>query len=190
VTFERAESSEERCAAFANLLRLHLDRWRGSGGSDGLGSPSLVAFHEEMTEVARQRGWLRLFVLSFDGVPVASLYGLRYGRVFSFYQSGFDQAFAKYSVGLITMGLAIKSAIGEGVEEYDLLHGAERYKFLWARDTRELTRFELYPDRLRHLLMARARVAKRSAKRTVRSLVNRAIPGRPTATAVEEALGW
>ena len=28
------------------------------------------------------------------------------------------------SVGLVAMGLAIRSAIGEGAEEYDLLHGS------------------------------------------------------------------
>jgi CelD/BcsL family acetyltransferase involved in cellulose biosynthesis len=188
VRLERAESEEERRAAFATFLRLHLDRWREAGGSDGLGSPSLVAFHEEMTEVARREGWLRLFVLRFDEVPVASIYGFRYGRVFSFYQSGFDRAFAKASVGLVMMGLAIEAAIDEGVEEYDLLHGAERYKFLWARETRELARLELYPGRARHRIMARARSAKRSARRAVRAIVNRLREPRAPAPAAAEGL--
>ena len=47
------------------------------------------------------------------------------------------------------MGLAIRSAIEEGVEEYDMLPGDEQYKFLWTRGARELGRVELYPLRLR-----------------------------------------
>ena len=66
-------------------------------------------------------------------------------RTFYFYQSGFDAAYDKHSVGLVTMGLAIQSAIEEGAEEYDLLHGNEAYKSHWSHDSRELGRLELYP---------------------------------------------
>ena len=51
----------------------------------------------------------------------------------------------KYSVGLVTMGLAIQRAIEEGAGEYDLLHGDEAYKSHWSNDSRELGRLELYP---------------------------------------------
>jgi CelD/BcsL family acetyltransferase involved in cellulose biosynthesis len=47
------------------------------------------------------------------------------------------------------MGLTIKHAIEEGAREYDLLHGAERYKFHWARQARQLERFDLYPPNFR-----------------------------------------
>src|SRR5207245_43184 len=83
---------------------------------------------------APDRGWLRLSELRLDGRPAASLYGFRYRDTFSFYQSGFDPAYARDSVGLVTMGLAIRSAIEEGAAEYDLLHGDEAYKFQWARE--------------------------------------------------------
>jgi hypothetical protein len=43
------------------------------------------------------------------------------------------------------MGLAIKHALNEGAEDYDLLHGKETYKFLWAKETAELERVHLYP---------------------------------------------
>ena len=77
-------------------------------------------------------------------MPVAALYGFFYQRVFYFYQSGYDPRYRKHSVGLVTMGLAIKSAIEDGAEEYDMLHGDESYKFQWAKDVRELEHLELY----------------------------------------------
>ena len=66
------------------------------------------------------------------------------------------------------MGLAIKSAIEEGVQDYDLLHGDERYKFLWARDERELVRLELYPPRVRGAFYRRAMELRYYIKRMVR----------------------
>ena len=62
-------------------------------------------------------------------------------------KSGYDPRYRKQSVGLLTMGLAIKSAIEEGAEQYDMLHGDESYKFHWAKEVRELEHLELYaPD--------------------------------------------
>src|SRR6185437_5964034 len=95
-------------------------------------TPVLVAFHHEVTRLALERGWLRLYVLRLNGRPAAGLYGFLYRSTFYFYQSGFDAAYHKQSVGLIAMGLGIKNAIEEGAKEYDLLHGSEDYKSHWS----------------------------------------------------------
>lgn len=171
VRFEQAESEEQRGQALALLVSLHNMRWRERGGSNAFHAPGLVAFHDELSRLALERGWLRLFVLWLDGKPAASLYGFRYQRVFYFYQSGFDPSYSKYSVGLVIMGLAIKHAIEEGAEEYDLLHGDERYKFQWAREARELGRVELYPPRLRGLLYRKTMGFSRTARKMARRLL-------------------
>ena len=130
----------------------------------------MISFHEEFSRLALERGWLRLYVLWLNGRPAAS-YGFKYGPVFYFYQSGLDPEFEKQSVGLVTMGLAIRKAIEEGVEEYDLLHGDEPYKFLWSRQVRELTRLELYPPQMRGFIcrqtMGWLRTFRKAAKHVV-----------------------
>lgn len=150
VTFEQVEREDQRSAALNLLISLHHKRWldRG-GGSDAFHTPGHLAFHEEFTALALSRGWLRLYVLRLDGQPASALYGLRYGPTFSFYQSGFDPQYARHSVGMVTMGLAIKSAIEEGAGEYDLLHGNEAYKSHWARESRDLVSLNLYPPGVR-----------------------------------------
>jgi CelD/BcsL family acetyltransferase involved in cellulose biosynthesis len=105
----------------------------------------VVGFHQEFSQIALNRDWLRLYVLRLDGEPVACLYGFLYRRTFYFYQSGFDAKYHAYSVGLVAMGLAIQRAIEEGADEYDLLHGNEAYKSHWSHDSRELGRLEVYP---------------------------------------------
>ena len=106
-----------------------------------------------------------------DGKPAASLYGLRYRDTFSFYQSGFDPDFSKQSVGLVMMGLAIRSALEEGCAEYDFLHGGEEYKFHWTSQSRELGRVELFPAvgaaRIYRHAIGLNRTARRMAKRVL-----------------------
>jgi CelD/BcsL family acetyltransferase involved in cellulose biosynthesis len=183
-SFCRVTAEAERAPALERLLALHAARWRTRGGSDAFAAKPLVAFHEEVTRRALERGWLRLLELRLDGETSAALYGFRYGGVFSFYQSGFDPARAKDGVGLVTMGLSIRSAIEEGASEFDLLHGDEAYKFHWARETRPLARLELYPPRLHGLACRRAVELGRVARRTARRLLAR-LPPAPAAEVSE-----
>ncbi len=145
VRFERATSEMERRRALSLLIAMHNLRWDERGGSSAFCTPALAAFHDEFTRLALARGWLRLFTLRLNGRPAAALYGLCYKRVFYFYQSGLDPAYAKHSVGLVLMAMSIQSAIGEGCQEYDFLHGDEAYKFHWAPSVRRISHFLISP---------------------------------------------
>jgi CelD/BcsL family acetyltransferase involved in cellulose biosynthesis len=176
--FERVTNEAERRQALLALVSLHQRRWDTRGGSDGLHTAALVAFHEELSRIALERGWLRLFILRLDGRPAAALYGFRYGEVFYFYQSGFDPRDSKEGVGVVCMGLAIESAITEGVREYDLLHGDEAYKFHWAAEVRKLERVELFPPRLMGRLWNTVVGLDREARRAARRLLPSALMAR------------
>ncbi len=171
VRFEKVEDEDGRREALSSLLALHDERWRTRGGSDAFDAAPILAFHDEFSRLALQRGWLRLFVLRVDGQPAATLYGFRHGRTLSYYQSGWDPRFAHRSVGLVTLGLAIRSALEEEAEEFDLLHGRESYKFHWAREVRHLSRIEAYPPGARGLVLRRARGASRAGRRLARHVL-------------------
>jgi CelD/BcsL family acetyltransferase involved in cellulose biosynthesis len=171
VAFERACSKSQCRQALSLLLELHNQRWRARGGSDAFFTRRLVAFHEDFIELALARNWLRLFVLRLNGRPAASLYGLRYNDVFYFYQSGFDPAYCKYSVGLAAMAFSIQAAIEEGAAEYDLLHGGEAYKFHWSRTVRSIGRVEAYPPGLSGSLYAEAVRLQRASRRLARRVL-------------------
>jgi CelD/BcsL family acetyltransferase involved in cellulose biosynthesis len=171
VRFEEVRSEDRRRLALALLMDLHLKRWKRKGESGAFHTPALRGFHDEISRRALERGSLRLQVLWLDGRPAAAIYGFLHDGVFSFYQSGFDPAFHPWSVGLVAMGLSIQSAIAEGAREYDLLHGAEKYKFHWADRSRELRRWDLFPPRGRGLvcqaMVALSVAARRGARRIV-----------------------
>jgi CelD/BcsL family acetyltransferase involved in cellulose biosynthesis len=170
--FERVESEEERARALDSLIRLHNARWPTRGGSTAFQSPRIVSFHHAISALALSRGWLRLYTLWADDAPAAALYGFVCRGRFHFYQLGFDERFSRLSVGLVTIGLTIQQAFAEGVDEYDLLHGAEQYKFLWSRDTRELERLEMYPPKLSGTVSRTITHAYRHARHFTRRLLD------------------
>ncbi len=143
--FQQVRSEAQRREVMPLFMQLHRKRWNGRRSADAMDGPGVPEFHEEFTRLALQRGWLRLYLLRLDGVPAASIYALRYGSAFYFYQSGFDPGYSAHSVGLVSMALTIQRAIEEGAAVYDMLHGDEEYKFLWARTARDLVRFDCYP---------------------------------------------
>lgn len=176
VRLERAFDDATRRDALQILVDLHTRRWDARGGSTAFHLPALVGFHEDFSRLALERGWLRLYVLRLDGEPAAAIYGLRYGSTFLFYQSGFDPRFAQHAVGLALMGLVIREAIAEGAAEFDMLHGDEPYKFLWAARQRGLHHLELYPPTARGTWSRRiTRVARatRAAARTAAARLGR-----------------
>lgn len=185
--FEQARSEEQRREALRLLIALHNMRWQDRGCSEAFYTPALLSFHEEFSRLALERGWLRLFVLWFDSKAAASLYGFCHRRTFYFFQHGFDPSYSKQSVGAVAIGLTIKSAIEEGAEEYDLLHGDEPYKFRWARATRELGLLEMYPPGAVGLLyegtLELSRMARKMARRVLpKTLADRIATGRGLTT--------
>ncbi len=165
------KTSVEASKGLEIAIDLHNKRWGDRGTSEAFQSESVIAFHREFVQLAADRGWLRLLVLWLNDNPAAALYGLRYGPTFYFYQSGFDPAYSRHSVGVATMGLAIKTAIEERASEYDFLHGDEEYKFHWARGLRNLTRIEMHPPHGLARICRRSIHFNRSARRMVRRVL-------------------
>src|ERR1051326_9188253 len=163
--FERVKSERQRREALAVLIDLHHKRWRERGMSEAFSSAEMTAFHDDVSRVALEQNWLRLYVLRLNDRPAAALYGFQRNRRFYFFQSGLDPEYSRYSVGLVTMGLAIQSALEDGAEEYDLLHGNESYKSLWAQETREIRKLELYPPSATGILYGGIAQATRAARK-------------------------
>jgi len=178
IRFDTVSTEEQRRAALGRLIALHQARWRERGFSTAFHTSNHLKFHEEFSRLACERGWLRIYTLWLDDEPVAALYGFRYGGAFSFYQSGFDPNYAGFAAGLVTMGLAIQKVIEEGASEFDMLQGLERYKGLWARDSRSLGRVDIFPPHLRGLLYRGTTELGRAARRAARRVLPAALADR------------
>jgi CelD/BcsL family acetyltransferase involved in cellulose biosynthesis len=110
------------------LFTLHRKRWAGSETTFS----TREAFHRAFAARALGLGWLRLWIMEVDGGPVAAWHGFRYGGAESYFQSGRDPAWDRYSVGFVLLCHTIRAAAADGAGEYRLLRGGEEYKFRFA----------------------------------------------------------
>ncbi len=119
----------------AALERLHQDRWRAKSIQGAFALERDRAFHHRVIRRFCDAGMLRMYALVADGKICAIFYGFAHGKRTYFYLSGFDPAYAHYSVGTILQGHAIENAFREGSEHFEFLRGEESYKYKWgARD--------------------------------------------------------
>lgn len=63
-----------------------------------------------------------------DG-PVGILYGFLWQGTFSYYQTGWDPAFARLSLGTVLVAETVAAVRAEGADVFDFLRGAEEYKY-------------------------------------------------------------
>ncbi len=141
--FRSVTSTDETDDAFERFLDLHEKRWKNAGGSELSGHPRLIAFQRQLVKRLAAAGMIRFDELWLDGKCRSSIYGLDNGQNFYYYNSGYDQEFSNLSVGLVLLGLSIRSAIERGNMMYDFLRGDETYKSDWANERTELVSLRL-----------------------------------------------
>jgi CelD/BcsL family acetyltransferase involved in cellulose biosynthesis len=132
------------------LVALHRSRW---GAQSTAFAEARERFHREFAQVARDRGWLRLWLAEAEGRVVAAWYGFRFGRVEYFYQSGRDTAWDNLRVGAGLLEHSIREAFADGMREYRLLRGDEPYKLRYATETRRLLTIALAQTPLAHVIV-------------------------------------
>jgi CelD/BcsL family acetyltransferase involved in cellulose biosynthesis len=142
------------------LFALHRARWGGRGTSFS----TREAFHRDFAACALDQGWLRLWFLDVDGEPRAACYGLRFGDVESFYQSGRDPSWNPYSVGFIILLHSIREALADGMTEYRLLRGEEPYKYRFANEDHGLETIAITRNRSSRLALMVAAATIRGSR--------------------------
>jgi CelD/BcsL family acetyltransferase involved in cellulose biosynthesis len=128
VNFEWVPPGSVEPATVDHLFALHQGLRRQRGQATSLG-----ASHRELllrcSERATERGGPAAVVASRDGAVVGVLLGFWWQGCFSAYQSGWDAAYASYSIGSVLVSEAIRGAASAGAHTFDFLRGAEAYKY-------------------------------------------------------------
>lgn len=151
---------------------LHLKRRGVRGDRGSFAYPGFEAFHREFARLALEQGWLRLAFLRVNGEAVAGVYSFQYRGVTYAYQSGFDPAWADYSVGTLLLGECIKTAIEERSSEFDFLRGEGVYKSFWTDRSRRNLRVRVGKDTFAH----RRFLAAENLRWRMKEMVKRRVP--------------
>jgi CelD/BcsL family acetyltransferase involved in cellulose biosynthesis len=161
-SYEVRESDASTLEAdLATLFRLHDLR---HAETSSIAADRDRAFIAEFSRRAAAAGWLRLRLLEIEGEPVAAFLGWRIGGRYAIYQSGFDPAWQRFSVGALLLVHTVRAGIEEGAEEVDMLLGEEAYKQRFAAATRTVHTVTIAPrwSGARMLVAAEAAGRKRA----------------------------
>lgn len=119
-----------------DLFFLHKLRKDHVGLRTNFASLDVQRFHHKLGALCLKSGQVELRLLYDGGIPVDAHYSFRYGNKLFQYQQGLNMAYKNFSVGAIALYLELREAFANGLSEYDMLKGDERYKFLWTDTVR------------------------------------------------------
>jgi hypothetical protein len=88
-----------------------------------------IGFFQDLAVELSARDEFRLYLLDYEGAPVAACICIDYGDSYFLYNSGYDPEFSALSVGLLNKALSIRDAIEQGKKSFNFLKGNERYKY-------------------------------------------------------------
>lgn len=135
----RWASDAERGATLDRFFALHrLSR----GEKADFMSPDVERFFRDVADALAPLGRLRLGVLRAHDEDAAVLFAFAYRGTLALYNAAYDPALASLSIGIVGHAWAIREAIRERFDTYDLLRGDEPYKYDLGATDRWLGRLE------------------------------------------------
>ena len=130
--------------ALENLFRLHQVRAHQKGIDSTFRGNKIINFHRQISRTFLENGWLRFYLLRSDDNVTAAGYGFVFDRRFSFYQTGMDPDWKKFSPGKILILEILKDIFKDGIVEFDFLGGNDSYKTFWTKNTRSILTLRIY----------------------------------------------
>lgn len=164
VEFAIATSGAELERAYEQLLNLHRARLGTRGRASAFVEPRVAEFHRKALDTLASEGRVRIYLLKLNGESIAALYALSASSRMSFYQSGMNPAYGRFSVGSLLIQYAIEDAIQSQLSEFDFLRGDEQYKLSWTSHKRQMYCVRVFDNRLKSRVAHARQIVRTSLK--------------------------
>lgn len=115
-----------------DLFRLHYQRWKMEPSKSVLAR--LEAFERDIMRMLADKGWLKMFFLTYNGRRIAGMFMYDYEGKRYFHKGGYDLTYKDLSPGTVLIFEAIKNAFETGMRSFDFLSGDEPYKSHFTKD--------------------------------------------------------
>lgn len=170
---EKGWTAENVTPMLATITGLSAKSWKNSTGLT-LENPGPSAFISRLTEHAHKQGWLSIWLLKFDDVPVAMEYQLVYGGVISALRSDYDPAYENLSPGTYMNWKMLEQLFNGAYRYYSMGPGGNAYKLRWAEELPDQHRITIYNRTLRGWLLGIMELKLRPMKRTIDEFLKKA----------------
>ena len=136
------------CLAQQDSLEALLDRFvelhRSSEGPKGVFmQPGMEIFFRRLGQTLLPRGIFQLRFIEIGGEKAAGTIGFRFEGTFSLYNSAFDDAWRRFSPGMVLVAEDIRIAIEGSCSTFDMLKGDYAYKYRFGARPRAVKRLRI-----------------------------------------------
>ena len=145
---------EKNGVLLKDILAVSQKSWKQKHGVAISSKEEAKRFFKNLTEVAGKQGWLLVWVLKKDSVPIAMEYDLVSGKKVYALRSDFDEAYSEFSPGAYLEYQIIKSLFKEDYLEYNTGPGMNTYKLQWTDHVNENVILHICNNNLRGLTVS------------------------------------
>jgi CelD/BcsL family acetyltransferase involved in cellulose biosynthesis len=139
-------------AVLERLMEVSRQSWKHDRGIAISSTPESRRFFRALTRTGGSRGWLMIWLLSTEGVPIAMEYDLVDGGTVYGLRADFDERYGDYSPGKYLEFEIVKRLFEQGYREYSTGPGLNAYKLHWTSEMREGLHWNLCNANLRGML--------------------------------------
>jgi dTDP-4-amino-4,6-dideoxygalactose transaminase/CelD/BcsL family acetyltransferase involved in cellulose biosynthesis len=118
------------------FYRLEESGWKGEEHSAIACRPETRSFYESMVHLASERGWLSMYALELNGLPIAIQLGLAAHGRYSIPKVAYDESFGDCSPGHLLMERVLGDCLERGMRELDFLGPSMQWKSDWTAHRR------------------------------------------------------
>jgi CelD/BcsL family acetyltransferase involved in cellulose biosynthesis len=148
---------------------LEMSGWKGRQKTAIASHPATQLFYDEIAKSASALGYFSLYLLHFDGVPVAGHFGLTYRGRYYTPKVAYDERYASVGPGHLLVEAVLRDCISRGITEYDTVGPSTPWKLKWASMTRAHAHCYVFRKgaygKILHAAKCRVMARLRSAKR-------------------------
>jgi CelD/BcsL family acetyltransferase involved in cellulose biosynthesis len=127
------------------FLRIEASGWKGREGTAIILNPEMKQFITMYSEAAARRGMLRLFFLKIGGERVAGRLAIEYANRLWELKIGYDEAWRKYSPGILLTHETLRYACERNLEGLEFLGHHAPWQEMWPTRMHHYHRSCLYP---------------------------------------------
>jgi CelD/BcsL family acetyltransferase involved in cellulose biosynthesis len=108
--------------------------WKGKAGTAIACSAATREFYTSVARAAAESGYLSLYFLEFNGIPVAGHFGLRHNGCYYLPKVAYDEDYARFSPGQLLVRAIIEDLAKDGPAVIDFLGLMAPWKADWTQE--------------------------------------------------------
>ena len=136
-----------------DVIRISARSWKSRTGNS-LDQAGPQAFIRNLSHGAQDQGWLSVWRLSLDGLPIAMEYQLIGGGIAYALRSDFDTDYEALSPGSHLSRCMLETLFSHGLHHYLMGPGDNAYKYRWADTTETVLAMTVYAPSLKGRALA------------------------------------